>query len=457
MCISPWPQRTIWFEIAILNEGQRGVFVDQLAQRGGELDLVLALSHRNGKAVNRLWRHGSFDRKRACLFARDRRSGREALKLAESHCFAQVAGAALLDLRSDHRKDARCLLFAIRRIDRTAVRKLSGEHPRQRELARVRGVIGLHDVGCRFGAAEAQALGRLLREGHLVPERLEQPRDSVAFLGRAEKDRDDLTLLELDNEILEDLVPARRDVAQKLLHQVVVVVGELFEHGKTLIGLELREVGWNGDHLARRMLAIDESALESQVHESAHDPVFPDRKLPEHKREAARRLHHCQDFIDALASLVQANLVNLIDEEEMGDACGLKTLQNDLKGVQLFLVGFADHDGGVAGGYGAHAVILKLDRTRTVEHRELVAKKLEIRDVHLDTHAVALRLGRCVAGQLPLIGGLVRRARADQYRFEKGCLAAWMGTNQCDTAGTSALRISISAHVAVPYAEYLLF
>src|SRR5271166_6744430 len=32
-----------------------------------------------------------------------------------------------------------------------------------------------------------------------------------------------------------------------------------------------------------------------------------------------------------------------------------------------------------------------------------------------------------------------------------------MGAYQGDTAGTSALRTSISAHVAVPYAEYLLF
>ena len=205
------------------------------------------------------------------------------------------------------------------------------------------------------------------------------------------------------------------------------------------------------------MLAIDESALKSEVHIAAHDPFFPNRDLPEHKRKPACGLHHRQDFADVSADLVDANLVDFIDEKEMGDARGLKTFQDDLEGMQFFLVGLADHDGGIARGNGAHAVILELDGARTIEQRELVAKKLEIGDVHLDAHAVALRLGRCVADRLPNIGGFMRRARADQYGFEKGCLAAWMGTNQCDTAGTSALRISISAHVAVPYAEYLLF
>ena len=113
------------------------------------------------------------------------------------------------------------------------------------------------------------------------------------------------------------------------------------------------------------------------------------------------------------ANLINAKFVDLIDKEKVRDACGLKALQHNLKGVQLFLVGFADHDGRVAGGDGAHAVILKLDRTRTVEQRELVAKKVEIGDVHLDAHAVALRLSGCIADRLPDIGGFVRRARSD--------------------------------------------
>jgi hypothetical protein len=134
--------------------------------------------------------------------------------------------------------------------------------------------------------------------------------------------------------------------------------------------------------------------------------------LPKHKREPAGRLHHGQDFADALANLIQADLVDFVNEKEMGDACGLKAFQDDLKGVQLFLVGLTDHNGGIARGNGAHAVILKLDRTRTIEQRELVAKVIEISDVHFDAHAVAFRFRRCVADRFSLICGFVGRACA---------------------------------------------
>ena len=99
--------------------------------------------------------------------------------------------------------------------------------------------MGLHDVGCRFGAPEAQPLGCLLRERRLMAKGFQQPVDAMAFLGRAEEDGDDLALLELGDEILENLIAGRGDITQKLLHQLVIIVGELLEHGKALIGLKL--------------------------------------------------------------------------------------------------------------------------------------------------------------------------------------------------------------------------
>src|SRR5271165_7374913 len=94
-------------------------------------------------------------------------------------------------------------------------------------------------------------------ERRLMPQRLQQAADSVAMLGRAKENRANLPALEFENEVREHLVAARHDIAQELLHEVVVIIGELFEHREALIRLELREAGRNGDHFARRMLAID--------------------------------------------------------------------------------------------------------------------------------------------------------------------------------------------------------
>ena len=292
-----------------MDEQKRGVLVDELCQRRGELDLVLALGHANGDAIDWLRRLHCLEGDRAALFGGQRRARGQALKLTESHGFAGRCGAALLHFRSHDLEHARNALLAGHAINGSAVRELPGQHPRQRKLARMRGMNGLHDVGGGFCGAQPQAFRRFLDERRLVPQCFQEPAQAIAVLGRSEEDGANLAALEFHHKVGENLVAARHGVAQKLLHQLVVIIGELFEHGEALVGLELRQGGGNLDRFAERVLAIDIGALKRQVHEAAHHVVFPNRYLPQEQRDPARALHHLQDAGQALA-----NLVDLIDK-----------------------------------------------------------------------------------------------------------------------------------------------
>ena len=76
-------------------------------------------------------------------------------------------------------------------------------------------------------------------------------------------------------------------VGEQLLHQLVVVVGELLEHGEARFLLALLDVRRHLDHLARRCGAIDEGALEREIDEAGGDAVLPDRDLAQHQRLAS--------------------------------------------------------------------------------------------------------------------------------------------------------------------------
>src|SRR3546814_9059587 len=70
-----------------------------------------------------------------------------------------------------------------------------------------------------------------------------------------------------------------------LLHKLVVIVGELLKHREPRLLLAVGERIGNGDHFARRMLAIDIGALEREIDEAGDDIVLPDRHLAQHQRQ----------------------------------------------------------------------------------------------------------------------------------------------------------------------------
>ena len=131
----------------------------------------------------------------------------------------------------------------------------------------------------------------------------------------------------------------------------------------------------------------------------------------------------------------------------MRNAAILELLKDELQRRYLLLVRLAHHDRGVAGRERVGSVGLKLDRTRAIEEGETVAEKIDGCRVELDAHAMMTRLigsiaDRISAGHRALAAD---RPGASEDGFEKRCLAAEIGANQCDAAGAAgwlALRLA---------------
>ena len=76
-----------------------------------------------------------------------------------------------------------------------------------------------------------------------------QPEDAMVVARRAEQHRADEPVAEFLRQVLEDLVARGRHVGEQLLHQLVVVVGELFQHVETRFLLTFRHGGGKLDDL----------------------------------------------------------------------------------------------------------------------------------------------------------------------------------------------------------------
>ena len=370
-----------------------------------------------------------------------------AVEAAEGDGVAGDRLAAFGGLLAEQREEAGDALLVRPAIDGGAVGKAAGQHARERQLAAMRGVEGLGDEGRRRLLVDAEPLSCGFDERDFVPQRLEQAEDAVARLRRAEQHRADQPVAQLLGEIVEHLVARRRHVFEQLLHQLVVVIGQLLQHGEARFLLMRGERIGNCHDLARRMLAIDVSALQREIDEAGDDVVLPDGDLAQHQRLGARRLQHRHDVAHP-----RLGLVDLVDEEEMRNAAILELLEDELQRRHLLLVRLAHHHRGVAGGERIRRVGLEFDRAWAIEEGEAVAEKIDGGDVELDAHAVMARLRRGIAhriavGHRPLAGD---GAGARQYGFEKCRFSAEIGANQCDAAGAAgwlALRV---AHDLLP-------
>ncbi len=228
---------------------------------------------------------------------------------------------------------------------------------------------------------------------------------------------------------------ARRHVGEKLLHELVVVVGELLQHVEARFLLALEDGRREIDDLGWRVLAIDERALEGEIDEAGRRAVLPDRDLSEHERLGGGGLQDGDDLTD-----VGGEGVDLVQKQEVGDAAVLELLQEHLEGGDALGVGLGDDDGGVAGGESQSALVLKFDRAGAIDEGEAVAQKIHVGDIEADAHAVIAGFGRGVAdGRLVGDGALARDgAGAGEDGFEKGGLARKIRADECDAAGAAA-------------------
>ena len=225
-----------------------------------------------------------------------------------------------------------------------------------------------------------------------MAQRLHQPQHAVLACGSSKQHRADQAFAQFAREIVEHRIARRLDVFQQLLHQRVIVVGELFQHREPRFLFAVEIAAFETDDFGRLVLAIDEGALQRQIDEAFDQFAVPDRNLPQHQRHARRRLQCRERLADALVGAV-----DLVQEQEAGNAEVLELAQDDLQLRQFLLVGFADHDRGIDGGKrGAH-VMRELDRAGTIDKSVAVAHEAGGGGAEAYAHLVVARLGAGIA------------------------------------------------------------
>ena len=297
------------------------------------------------------------------------------------------------------------------------------------------GVEILDHIGDRIVAGlDAEAPGGRRDALGLVTQRLEQPQHAVGAGRDPDQHRTDEAVALLLGEIVEDLVPGRRNVLEQLLHQLVVVVGQRLEHVEAGILLAAQVVAFERDHLGRHVLLVDEGALERQIDEAGDDLVLPDRNLAQHQRHPRCRLQELERLAHPLVGLV-----DLVEEEQARHLEVFQLAQHQFELRHLALVSLAHHHRGVDRRQHRAHLVDEFDRARAIHEGVVVAHEVRGRDRDLDAHLV---MAGFLAGVADRGSGIDRALALDrvgprQHRLEQRGLAALEWTHQRNAPWTS--------------------
>ena len=346
------PEQLQFRHLGVLDIRERAILFAKLGERAREPDLVLPVLDANGDPLSRGRSGGRGRGRRRGSPVSDAVAGGEVFEPRESDGVA-LLGARQLRRHGAHepRQSADALLDAARIDDGRAVGEGAAQHARQRQLAAVRGVDRAHHLRERRTLVlDAEPLARMGDARRLVPQRLEEPGDAMAAGRRAQEHRHDPPVAQFARQIVEDEVLRRVDVADQLLHQRVVIVGELLEHEIARLFFLREHARRHLDDAGRRGLAIDEGALEREIDKSGGDAILPHRNLAQQQRRARGRLKHLERLAQA-----PVRLIDLVEEQDARQPEILEFAKNDLKRRDLARIGLADDDRGVADRAGRSA------------------------------------------------------------------------------------------------------
>ena len=328
-CISPCPSNRISpisGEVSTTSEGSSSLILDK---RAGKPDVVLAVLDSQRQRIDRFGRRARQDRFRPGLAGGEAIAGRQTFQPAEPD---GVAGLCLRDAR----RSLAPVSVSNEPMRASAPREPMTVSPSWKSPRSTRPIESLppcpickrlDDLRERraiFGDTKARAGFRQTRS--FMPQRLEQPRDAVPALCRADEHRHHVLLLQFARKIVEDAVARRVDLGDQILHQRVVVIRQPFEHGEARFALAQAFAVGNVDDLARRMFAIDEGAFEREIDEADRDAVFPDRYLAQQKRRSRCVLQQGQRLANA-----PDRGVDLVDEEKARNLGFFEFAQDDFE------------------------------------------------------------------------------------------------------------------------------
>ena len=141
-------------------------------------------------------------------------------------------------------------------------------------------------------------------------------------------------------------------------------------------------------------------------------------------------------------------LVDLVEEQEVGDLVVLQLAQNELQLRDLLVVHFAHDHRSIHRRQGGPHVMDKLDRTGTVDEGVGIAHEIRRGDRQLDAHAVVARLlaGVADSGTGVDCALALNRAGPRENCLEERGLAALERAHQCNAPGTP-VTIAVLCHV----------
>ena len=227
---------------------------------------------------------------------------------------------------------------------------------------------GVAAAGARFDTKTLCGLGDAV---HLVADCLHQPQHAIGAARGADQHRAHQALAQLLRQIVEHLVARRLDIFQQLLHQLVVVIGERFQHGEARGLFRIERRTFERHHFGRRRLFVDKGALQREIDETGDDVAVEGRQLPHHQFDTRRGLQRRQRIGDA-----GARLVDLVEKQDARNLLFFQFAQNQLQLRQLLVVEFADDDGRVDHRQHRAHVLREFDRAGAIDEGVLVAHEI---------------------------------------------------------------------------------
>ena len=273
-----------------------------------------------------------------------------------------------------------------------------------------------------------------------MTQRLQQPQNAVGARRRSHQHRAHQPVAQLAGEIVEHLVARRLDVFEQLLHQLVVMVGERFQHGEARRLLAVDGVAFERNDLRGSVLLVDEGALEREIDEAGDDLAGEGRNLPQYQLGARGVLQQPEHVVDG-----SVGLVDFVEEQNAGSLAVFQLAQDELKLRDLLLVQLAhDHRGVDRRQHRAH-VVHELDRAGTVEEGVGVAHEIRRGDREFDAHAVVPRFLARVADRVAGLDGALAldHPGTREDRLEQRGFAALERTDQRDTARARRARAAV--------------
>ena len=271
-----------------------------------------------------------------------------------------------------------------------------------------------------------QARGRGLRGvRYFVAQRLQQSQHAVRALAEPISTGQMAPSRSSFGEIVEHLRRAAARCLEQLLHQLIVMVGELFQHREARVFLARLSRRIELDDLARRVLAINKRALQREIDEADDDAVLPDRDLPQHQRHVATKC--CK--IESISRKRLSALSILLMNRRCGMLRSSSSRQHELQLRRLALVRLAYHHRRVDRRQRRAHFLREFDRAGTIQKRIGVAEKIGRSGGKLDAHFMRARLKAAVTNSVSRLdlAGPRDRAGARSIASSNVVLPDWKG------------------------------